>query len=71
MAAISVGFPSLPRGIIFLTRSWSSSAVMSLSMNPGQTAFTVMPRDANSFAMVIVMPSTPAFTSRVEGTDGK
>lgn len=33
---------------------------MSLSMNPGHTAFTVTPRPANSLAMDMVMPITPA-----------
>ena len=34
---------------------------MSVSMKPGATAFTVMPRDAYSWAKVFVNPMMPAF----------
>jgi hypothetical protein len=39
--------------------SGESSPVMSDSMNPGQMAFTVIPRLENSFALLIVSPRTP------------
>jgi hypothetical protein len=38
-------------------------AVMSVSMNPGATALTVIPRDAYSRASVFVMPSSAAFVA--------
>lgn len=59
MPATSLDFPSLPNGIAFLIPSKSSFSVMSLSMNPGQTALTVTPRAANSFALALVRPRTP------------
>ena len=40
-----------------------SSAVMSLSMKPGATAFTVTPRAANSAALLRVRPITPALAA--------
>ena len=37
-----------------------STAVISVSINPGATAFTVIPLDASSLAAVLVRPITPA-----------
>jgi len=34
--------------------------VMSVSINPGATALTVMPRDATSRAIAFVRPTSPA-----------
>ena len=50
------------RRMFFITPSTisaGSSAVMSDSIKPGATALTVMPRGANSRAMVIVIAITP------------
>ena len=38
-----------------------SSAVMSVSMNPGATTFAVMPRDPSSRVIDRAMPTRPAF----------
>src|SRR5690606_5964098 len=43
--------------------SSASAAVMSVSMKPGATAFTVTLRDASSRASARVKPSTPAFVA--------
>ena len=37
-----------------------SSSVMSVAMNPGAMAFTVMPLVANSLAQLLVNPINPA-----------
>ena len=39
--------------------SSGSTAVMSVSIKPGATALTVMPRPASSRAMALVMEMTP------------
>ena len=60
------GFPNVPAGIWlriwFLTCSLNF-CVISVSIKPGATAFTVMPRDASSFAADFVRPITPAFNN--------
>ena len=44
---------------------WTSSSafVMSVSMKPGATAFTVMPRDPTSRASDFEKPMMPAFAA--------
>jgi hypothetical protein len=51
-------------GIAFLTSSGSSiDAAISVSITPGATAFTVIPRFASSTASALTAPSTPAFAA--------
>ncbi len=63
-SATSCGSPSRPNGIRWQTCSRISSpnaAVISVAMNPGATALTVMFRPARYRATVRVKPITPAF----------
>ena len=56
---MSAALPSLPEGISALIFCFCSSvraAVMSVAMNPGATALTVMPRDATYFESDLVKP---------------
>ncbi len=46
--------------VIFVFRSVLSPEVMSVSMNPGETAFTRMLRLASSRASDLVSPISPA-----------
>ena len=60
---ISSTLPILERGIISSTDFFCSSDktfVISVSIYPGATALTVIPRDASSFAADLVIPITPA-----------
>ena len=62
--AISASVPARPSGIVAIiaARCFSSStAVMAVSMYPGATAFTVIPREATSRASERVSPISPAF----------
>ncbi len=63
-AATSSHVPNLLMGIAFLTSSGSSiDAAISVSITPGATAFTVIPRFASSTASALTAPSTPAFAA--------
>ncbi len=65
-AAISFACPMRPIGICFFrfcATSWFSSAVISVSMNPGAIALTVMPLEATSFAIDFPSPMIPAFAA--------
>ena len=42
-------------------------AVIGVSIKPGQMALTVIPRDANSFALLLVNPITPALATVITG----
>ena len=58
-AATSSGFPKRCIGIMRDISFWSKSAVISVSMKPGATAFTVTFRFAISFANAFVPAITP------------
>src|SRR5690606_38080329 len=63
-AAMSSGVPSRPSGMRSAQAACAPSArprVMSVSIMPGATAFTVMPREATSRASAFVNPMSPAF----------
>src|ERR1700738_920581 len=64
--ATSSGLPSRPSGICAFSAVCCSSGrlfVMSVSMKPGATQFTVMPRLPISRASARVIPATPAFAA--------
>ena len=54
-----VGFPSPPGTIHLATGMWPLGCAV--SVNPGQTAFTVIPEGASSKAKAFVKPIMPAF----------
>ncbi len=65
-AATSSTFPTRPRGMAARAdeRTLSpSAAVMSVSMNPGATASTVMPREPTSRHRLLVSPMSPALAA--------
>ena len=62
-SATSSTVPNAPSGIVLHASSFTASeslSVISVAINPGATAFTVIPRDDNSFAVALVRPITPA-----------
>ena len=65
-AATSSGVPKRPSGIADAQLAWASvlmSRVMSVSMSPGATTFTVIDREATSRASAFEKPMTPAFAA--------
>ena len=65
-SATSSQVPNRPRGIERRNSSWSLAgnfAVISVSMKPGATAFTVIPREATSRATALVNPRMPALVA--------
>ena len=62
-AATSSGRPKRPTGINCFSSSCGRSLVISVSMNPGATAFTVTPRAATSCAKAFVAPINAAFAA--------
>src|SRR5579884_439398 len=64
--ATSISVPMRPRGISGRRRSraaGSSAAVMAVSIKPGATALTVIPREATSWATALVRPIKPALAA--------
>ena len=62
-SATSSGLPKRLHGTCCFSVSTSRSFVMSLSMKPGATAFTLMSRAATSCASAFVAPMMPAFVA--------
>ena len=63
---MSSGVPIRPTGIIAIpafTTSGGIEAVISDSINPGATAFAVIPKRPTSRASARVKPATPAFVA--------
>ena len=63
-AATSSGVPRWPNGISAAQSTWAFSLmarVMSVSIMPGATTLTVIPRDATSRANALANPIKPAF----------
>ena len=61
--ATSCGVPARPAGMPEHMKSLAAcgmAAVISVSIKPGATALTVMPRDATSRASDLVIPMRPA-----------
>ena len=60
--ATSSGVANRPAGMFRLYSAWvssGSSAVMSVSMNPGATTFAVMPRPPSSRVSERAKPTSP------------
>ncbi len=65
-AATSSGAPKRPSGVCLSKVSfnyWGSASVNRVSMKPGATALTVMPREPTSFAKDFVKPIRPALAA--------
>ncbi len=62
-AATSSGVPTRPSGISFSISSSGAACVISVSMRPGATQFTVISRLASSSASAYVAPMMPAFAA--------
>src|SRR5690606_31063367 len=62
-AATSSGCPTRPAGMWGSICSRGASFIMSVSINPGATAFTVTFRFANSLASAFVAPIKPALAA--------
>ena len=63
VSAMSSTSPKRPNGIVATAASFTESertSVISVATNHGATAFTVILRDASSFAAALVRPITPA-----------
>ena len=70
---MSSGCPSLLRGILAISGSitdFGTSFIISVSVIPGATAFTLIPFGPNSLARDIVRPFTANFDAGYAKPDG-